>query len=245
MALAFSGAYPQCTFALCDIPQVLIIAYVYLNVARPDASHFVATNDGLIRVDSLETVADPIEAFATPGFVYIPNYLLPEYEHVLRPTLALNAMSLHEMKAPAIEYYCATLSRMLKEHSGVFVEYNTLPGVPNAAIDERLARHFKACFEINLPSLAFRPRVWCGDQRTVDELRQHHGYMKSQYALDELFGFDFYFEWPQFNDSKMKRMIRAQTDQFLEVPSLPKSATGPLMGNHLRYIVRRGKGILT
>ncbi|HEY7611108.1 MAG TPA: putative sugar O-methyltransferase [Alphaproteobacteria bacterium] len=243
MALAFTRAFPNCTYVLCDIPQVLAIAYAYLNVARPDAQHFVATTDGLRRADLPQVLANPVEVMKTPGFMYIPNYTLPDYEDRLRPVFAFNAMSLHEMSGPAIDYYCRTVPKLLESQSGLFFEVNTLPGVPNAVIDGPLKNSFSHCLEIDLPSLAFRPRIWSQDKRVIAGLESKYARMQQNYSLRDLFDFDFVFEWPPFDDAEVVSMIRTLTDPYVGASSIPMSVSEPLMGNHLRHIVRRGKGI--
>jgi hypothetical protein len=214
------------------------MAYVYLNVALPAANHYAVTTEGLRSASGDPAV--PEDVFSRPAFIYIPTYLLPEYAHLIRPQVAFNAMSLHEMPPAAIDYYCRALPRMLDQ--GVFFEVNTLPGVPNAAIDGRLASGFTNRLEINLPALGFRPRIWSWAPPTIQRLQRSFDTARESLLLDEMFDFDFVFEYPRFDERRVRIQIAKTIDRALGTRTTPPD-NELMTGNHLAYIVRRSKGI--
>lgn len=245
MSLAFHKSFPKSRHVLTDIPQSLIVAFSYLNIAHPNAVHIAVTANGIYKVGNTSQIMTPEEAFNTPGaFIYLPNYLFATYEKYLDPSLVFNAMSLHEMHTKTIEYYCTSVSKLLIKTNGIFCEVNTLPGLPNVAIDGRLQTTFKHCVEVDLPSLACRPRLWLNSLDTTNKISACKDRFEKIYPLKELFEFDSVVEFPFVKDSTMRKMILKQLGKYLgKTASILPPKGEPFMGNHLRYIVQRRKGI--
>lgn len=240
MAHALMKSFPQGRHVLCDIPQALTVAFCYLNVCLPDVAHFAVTTNGIFHVNIPGKKVSPEEAFNTPNaYIYIPNYLLPAYEQYLHPNMIFNAMSLHEMHQKAIQYYCQTTPRLLNKNKGIFCEVNTHPGLPNVRIDDVLKDNFRHCLEIDLPSLACRPRIWSNYHATIASIAAVHWEKQAQYPLSEFFEFDSTTEFPFVDDVAIKKMISEQLGPYVgaNVRVLPVG-NEPLYGNHLRYIVK-------
>lgn len=256
MSLAFHKSFPEYRNVLCDVPQCLAVAYCYLNAAVPDAHHYSITVDGIYHANTGKKVTAE-EAFNTPGaFIYLPNYLMPAYESYLQPTMVYNAMSLHEMPVNTIQYYCTTIPKLLAKQSGVFCEFNTLVGVPNAAIDKRLADSYNHCLEVDYPNLACRPRIWTDSSTTFSDISSCYQASNKAYSLFDLFEFDCINESPVVSDADIKDLLLAklgknisplafagksqhQIEGYSVQVFVVPPGDEPFMGNHLRYIVGR------
>jgi putative sugar O-methyltransferase len=240
MSYNFLKSFPAGRHVLCDIPQSLAVSFCYLNVTLPDANHFAVTTDGIYHINTPGKKVSVEEAFHTPGaFIYIPNYLLPMYEPFLQPSMIFNAMSLHEMHQKASDYYCKAAVRLLEKHQGVFCEFNTLTGGQNVLIDDKLRRNFKHCLEIDLPSLACRPRIWSTHHNTIAQISAVYNSMQAKFPLDNMFEFDSTVEFPFVEDAVIREMVKDQLGKYLgsAVRVLPVGDNEPFYGNHLRHIV--------
>lgn len=256
MSLAFHQCFPEYRNVLCDVPQCLAVAYCYLNTVLPDADHYAITTEGIYHANTQKLVSAE-EAFNKIGaFIYLPNYLMPAYKSYLQPTMAFNAMSLHEMPADTIKYYCATLSKLLAPKNGIFCELNTLVGLPNVAIDQRLTESFTYCKELDYPSLACRPRIWTDSLQTFNEISAHYAETFAAYPLQAFFEFDCIKEFPVISDEHTKALLMEKLGKRIlplgqyhedhsQVDGCPLTLfvvpqkDEPFMGNHLRYIVGR------
>ncbi|MES2217667.1 MAG: putative sugar O-methyltransferase [Pseudomonadota bacterium] len=116
-------SFPKCRYFICDIPESLLLQFTYLNLGLPDKKHYVAGPNGLFEIlgpdqedrkVKLEDIDD--------GIIYIPNYMMHHYDKLIKPDLAYNAMSLHEMQPKQIDYYAKMLRRILVVKEIAFIQ---------------------------------------------------------------------------------------------------------------------------
>ncbi len=238
MARAFCGAFEKATYILCDIPQTLPIAFCYLNVTNPDANHFIVTKDGVKQVSHPKRQIPFEKAIEQPGFIYLPTYLLPKYEKLLDCHMVYNAMSLHEMGSDIISYYCKIVPQFIKNNHGIFFEVNTIPGVENAMIDPPLKNRFSLpSLDWKFESLGLYPRIWTQSEETLNQIKGAHKRKCASLPLKELFQFDFYYEYPVFNDKFVfKKVVESLGPGFGEGCNPEREG---FVGNHLRAHIRK------
>ncbi|MDA1276790.1 MAG: putative sugar O-methyltransferase [Verrucomicrobia bacterium] len=101
-------------YIICDIPESLLFAAIYLQTAVPEARHFIYDGENDFSFDTE----------AACQVAYVPNYMFDKVAAVeLKSDLAINTLSLAEMTEPQIRYYAENVSDMLGQ-SGLFFEQN-------------------------------------------------------------------------------------------------------------------------
>ncbi len=100
-------------YVICDLPESLLFAHLYLALTRPGESH------------RLHEAGTPSFSTTRPrGFTYVPNYLLDDLSLGDGSVdLAINTLSLAEMSAAQVRYYAERISRLIGEN-GLFFEQN-------------------------------------------------------------------------------------------------------------------------
>src|SRR5581483_1672585 len=95
MALGFIRAFPDSVYVICDVPEVLTVSFAYLNLALPNHRHIMVLPDG--PVDATNGLSVQL-AGLSGAFVYVPNFMMHRYSSSFELDMAVNAMSLHEMR---------------------------------------------------------------------------------------------------------------------------------------------------
>ncbi len=133
LAYYLANLIPQLRIVIVDIPESLIFSSLYLSLALENGTHIYARPE------------EPADTFLsdTPGCSFIPNYL---FDGLLgagpRFDLAINTLSMSEMDAAQVEYYCLGLGQLLSD-DGTFFEQNQ-NNTPIGRLDAQalIARHF-------------------------------------------------------------------------------------------------------
>lgn len=92
LACFLKQAIPQAQILLCDLPESLALAAVYLRIAFPEYSHFIYDEE------------EPDEANSNADFVYIPNFLFNQWS-IKNIDLAINTLSFAEMTVEQVRDY--------------------------------------------------------------------------------------------------------------------------------------------
>jgi hypothetical protein len=132
LAYHLSKLIPQARIVIVDLPESLLFSSLYLSLLLPQRAYVYASpaNDEPLVPD-------------TPGCTFLPNYL---FDRLLttgtKCDLAINTLSMSEMEAAQVDYYCDGLTQLLAD-DGVFFEQNhNNKTVGRLNAKEVIARHF-------------------------------------------------------------------------------------------------------
>jgi hypothetical protein len=92
LACFLKQATPHSQMILCDLPESLALAAVYLRIAFPDHTHFIYEGE------------EPNEANRNADFIYIPNFLFNQWP-IKNIDLAINTLSFAEMTVEQVRDY--------------------------------------------------------------------------------------------------------------------------------------------
>jgi hypothetical protein len=133
LAYYLAGIVPQARIVIVDIPESLIFSSLYLSLLLPDRTHVYASPRA-----ARESLAPD-----TPGCTFLPNYM---YDRLVETgpkfDLAINTLSMSEMAASQVEYYCRGLKQLLSDEA-LFFEQNQ-NNIPFGRLDAQtvIAQHF-------------------------------------------------------------------------------------------------------
>lgn len=160
LASYLSSLIPQARIVIVDIPESLVFSSLYLSVLRPEQTHVYAAP---------ETASESLVTDA-PGCTFVPNYL---FDRLIRSgpkfDLAINTLSMSEMNASQVDYYCEGLTQLLGDE-GVFFEQNH-DNKPIGRLDAKtlIARHFRHRQEVYSRAVKDltqgRTHLWTGQAR--------------------------------------------------------------------------------
>jgi hypothetical protein len=133
LAYYLAKLIPQLRIVIVDIPESLIFSSLYLSLSLSNGTHTYARAE------------EPADTFLsdTPGCSFIPNYLFDGLlDTKSRFDLAINTLSMSEMDAAQVEYYCLGLGQLLSDDA-LFFEQNQ-NNTPIGRLDAQtlIARHF-------------------------------------------------------------------------------------------------------
>jgi hypothetical protein len=114
LAYYLANLIPQLRIVIVDIPESLIFSSLYLSLSLLHGTHIYASPN------------EPAHTFLsdTPGCSFVPNYLFDGlFDTESRFDLAINTLSMSEMDAAQVEYYCLGLGHLLSD-DGIFFEQN-------------------------------------------------------------------------------------------------------------------------
>lgn len=132
IAFALTNRFPDARFIICDLPESLMSAGIYLKGTLPGKNIEIIDNSEKLK--ELST--------APPGVYLLSNHLFEELEKTkFRCDLAINTLSMAEMSAYQVEKYSKAISGMIANH-GLFFEqnYDTPPLIP---VKKHIAKYFK------------------------------------------------------------------------------------------------------
>jgi len=113
LAYHLSKLIPQARIVIVDLPESLVFSSLYLSLLLPQRAHVYASAES----------DEPLVPDA-PGCTFLPNYL---FDRLLQTgakfDLAINTLSMSEMEAAQVDYYCDGLNQLLTD-DGVFFEQN-------------------------------------------------------------------------------------------------------------------------
>ena len=148
--------YGNLRYVIVDIPESLLFSSIYLTTLFPDLTHELVENDS-------RQSESPDDA----GFTFVPNLLMEQ----ISPTsgkfdLVINTLSLTEMNASQIVYYCKKVRELIKPE-GMFFEHNVDNfGSEVEDIESLIKKNFSPNFVrcktaiMNDPSFRGRARIW-------------------------------------------------------------------------------------
>ena len=125
---------PQLRIVIVDIPESLIFSSLYLSLSLPDGTHIYARP---------EEPADTFRLRRRPVAVsFRTTCSMGCSKRHRRFDLAINTLSMSEMDAAQVEYYCLGLDQLLSD-DGLFFEQNQ-NNMPIGRLDAQtlIARHF-------------------------------------------------------------------------------------------------------
>jgi putative sugar O-methyltransferase len=134
LAYHLARIIPQARIVIVDIPESLIFSSLYLSLLLPKRAHVLV---------SPEVAGQPFVP-ESAGCTFVPNYLFDRLiETGPKFDLAINTLSMSEMDAPQVEYYCRGLDQLLSDE-GVFFEQNQ-DNTALGRLDARtvIAEHFR------------------------------------------------------------------------------------------------------
>lgn len=144
---------PEARYFLLDIPESLLFSSLYLSTIWEQDDNVLITPENLpdLRKDS-------------PGFTFLPNYLFDRLSAAgLEFDLVINTLSLSEMSASQVHYYCRGIAALLGD-SGVFFEQNQDNRRVGLLDAKRLiAEHFPCCIQLRPSALYLtqgQPHLW-------------------------------------------------------------------------------------
>jgi hypothetical protein len=144
---------PEARYFLVDIPESLLFSSIYLSTLWDQDDNVLITPDNLADLGK-----------DSPGFTFVPNYLFDHCRNAgLEFDLAINTLSMSEMSAQQIRYYCAGLAQLLGRR-GVFFEQNQDNRRHGLADAKRIiARCFPWCIVLRPPAMRTtqgQPHLW-------------------------------------------------------------------------------------
>lgn len=210
MACAFVRAFPNALYMICDVPEVLAISFAYLNLALPDHRHVAVLPHGVVDTRTGESFALPE---LQSGIVYIPNYMMHRHGGSFRLDMAVNAMSLHEMRAAQIAYY----SEFIGKAASIYFDINQHRGHSNKTNDGHLEAQLKFKADTNLRDLALSARLWSNDSAAMEFIAKRAAYYQSTYDLDEAFAIDAPYESPPFDRAAASRILTEDVGTLLGI----------------------------
>jgi hypothetical protein len=133
LAYYLSKLIPQARIVIVDLPESLIYSSLYLSLLLPKRTHVYADP---------ETAIEPLVP-DTPGCTFVPNYQFDTLiESGAKFDLAINTLSMSEMDASQVDYYCQGLNQLLGD-DGIFFEQNhNNESVGRLDAKNVIARHF-------------------------------------------------------------------------------------------------------
>lgn len=210
MACGFVKAFPDALYAICDVPEVLAISFAYLNLAQPDRRHIAVLPAGVIDTQTGSNISLPD---LNSGIVYLPNYMMHRHAADFRLDMAINAMSLHEMRPAQIAYYC----RFIADAASIYFDINQHRGHENATNDSQLEAVFRHKMQTELTDLALSARIWTNDlaaQEFIVNRARHH---RSTHDLDAAFAIDAPYESPPFDYQAASRILTEDLGELIDV----------------------------
>jgi hypothetical protein len=210
MASAFVRAFPSAFYVICDVPEVLSIAFAYLSLAMPEHRHIAVLPSGVIDTTTGTTLALPD---INSGIVYIPNYMMHRHEAELRVDVAVNAMSLHEMRPAQIAYY----SSFFADAASIFFDINQHRGHNNRTNDRHLESVFRYMVQSDLTDLALSARIWTNDGAAFEYITERKSFYRSNIDLDAAFAIDSPYERPPFDHDVASRILNEDVGDLLGV----------------------------
>lgn len=222
-ALAFNRAVSRVRYFICDLPEVLAIAFAYLNLTLPDRRHYVARPDGVSDLGTFGdrsrqvTISNLLDDDSWDGILYVPNYLLHDYDRLFHFDLILNAMSLPELRAAQISYYAGFIERGLERRRGAYVDFNSHAGTGNPIIDPALNRHLRHCHRMPWPDLGNVARIWSNDPGTIDVIRRSACEHETRHDLHAAFKLDKPFQFPRADKALLCELMNHDIGDFVGV----------------------------
>jgi hypothetical protein len=112
LALAMRRIFPFASYVICDIPESLMFAGLYLTLCEMDETRLIATND------------DINSHLSRGGVALLPNHMMHRLtETNLNFDLVINTLSMSEMTEVQVRAYAIAIARLIGK-SGVFFEQN-------------------------------------------------------------------------------------------------------------------------
>jgi hypothetical protein len=214
MALALLRAYPKCRYVICDVPEVLAVSFAYLNIAMPAYRHVAALPSGSFDVATRESV--DISKLGA-AIVYMPNYMLHRHAPDMACDMAVNAMSLHEMRPAQIDFYSRSMARWVAARNGIYFDINAHRGHENKVSDPFLQAAFAHRQNVNLEGLSLAARVWSNAPRTMESLSRQSARYREQHDLEKAFAIEKPFEVPRFSAKAAHQTLNEDLGQLLGV----------------------------
>ena len=214
MALALLRAYPDCRYVICDVPEVLAVSFAYLNLAIPRYRHVAVLPEGSRDVATGESV--DIARLET-GIVYMPNYMLHRHAPDVTCDVAINAMSLHEMKPAQIEFYSRFMARAAAPRAGIYFDINAHRGQTNRDNDHFLDAAFAHRQNLDFEDLSLGARIWGNSAETMESLRLASARYRERHDLEKAFSIEKPFEVPPFAPAAAYRALNEDLGQLLGV----------------------------
>lgn len=215
MALAFVRSFPKALYLICDVPEVLAVSFAYLNLTLPEHRHVAVLPSGAWDVAAPNSEIDLSKI--TTGIAYIPNYMMHKCASKLKLDMAINAMSLHEMKEAQIRYYCGFMSAALAPNSGIYFDVNAHRGQPNRVNDDFLAAAFALRHDADLTELSLGARIWSNSNTTIELLRERSRQFREQHDLDAAFSVEYPYEIPRFDKQAAYRALNEDLGNLIGV----------------------------
>jgi hypothetical protein len=149
---------PGVNYWLCDLPESLPVAAMYLAVTRPEAWRGI--------YPECQGACD------APGLVGVANYRFEEFSRkVPKADLVINMLSLSEMPEAQIDYYGRKVSRLIGGH-GVFFEQNyDNRSVGFTDAKALLPRHFGASSDLGTSAKRGHGHLWANDAALLERIR--------------------------------------------------------------------------
>jgi hypothetical protein len=213
-ALAVLGTLKPARYMICDVPEVLAVAYGYLNLAVPEIAHHVALPDGVWRANDGARVA--LEDVRS-GVLYIPNYMMHRHGSALHADMVVNAMSLHEMRPAQIDYYCDFIRRSITPGGGVFVDINCHRFASNPMSDPALKRNFRWLHRLGFIELALGARIWTNSLLTLLRMRLRYQLNWRRHDVRSAFRIDAPYEHPEFSAADTARILNEDFGTYVGV----------------------------
>jgi SAM-dependent methyltransferase len=136
---------PEARYFCVDLPESLLFASIYLSTLHSGEHALLTPQDRApLRLDA-------------PGFTFVPNYLFEDCCAAgLQFDLVINTLSMSEMSADQVRYYCEGAAWLLGAE-GVFFEQNH-DGRDWGQLDARrlIANRFPFCVPLRPPALRLR-----------------------------------------------------------------------------------------
>lgn len=157
-AYFFTEIFPDAAYWMCDLPESLPVAAMYLSVTRKGSWKGI--------YPGCEGGCDG------PGLFGLANYRFEEFSHKGRQVdLVINMISLSEMPEAQINYYGRKVAQLIG-NGGVFFEQNynlRAAGYNNAK--EVLPRHFKASTDLGPSTNRGHGHLWANDPALLQRIR--------------------------------------------------------------------------
>jgi hypothetical protein len=213
-ALAMQRVLRPARYFICDVPECLAISFAYLNLTLPDQHHYVALPDGTHLANTGEIV--PFDSIQN-GIIYIPNYMMHRHARQITVDMAVNAMSLHEMRSAQIAYYCQFMREATAPRNGVFVDINAHYKHENPTNDPLLRANFTHQHKLDFVDLALGARIWSNSEATLGEIIRRHDAFKKGFDLENAFRIDDPHEEPHFSTTDVFRILNEDLGDQLGV----------------------------
>lgn len=217
-ALAVARCCPSVRYVICDVPEVLAASCAYLSVTLPNLPHYAVLPDGVFRLASEHNTTTRVTWEGLGGgIVYVPNYMMHEYGHLLDADMVINAMSLHEMKPAQIAYYSQISASIVRSREGLFFDMNTRFGERNPPIDGDLETNFSYRRQLPFVDLALGGTIWTNSAETLAHCERSLAVSTSALDLDGAFRIEVPYQLPPFDYATTCQILNEDLGDYIGV----------------------------